>query len=72
MEEAGGSNPPEPTRLLRRTNVRSDASVRAIEARRFLSRYPERRPLDRLYVEQICDWLDIQLWILRTDEQFED
>lgn len=29
-------------------------------------------PLNRLYVEQFCDWLDLQLWTLRTDEKFED
>jgi 3'-phosphoadenosine 5'-phosphosulfate sulfotransferase (PAPS reductase)/FAD synthetase len=29
-------------------------------------------PLNRLYVEQFCDWLDVQLWTLRTDEKFED
>jgi 3'-phosphoadenosine 5'-phosphosulfate sulfotransferase (PAPS reductase)/FAD synthetase len=28
-------------------------------------------PLNRLYVEQLCDWLDVQLWTLRTDEKFE-
>jgi len=27
-------------------------------------------PLNRLYVEQFCDWLGIQLWTLRTDESF--
>ena len=27
-------------------------------------------PLNRLYVEQLCDWLGIQLWTLRTDESF--
>lgn len=29
-------------------------------------------PLNRLYVERFADWLDIQLWTLRTDEKFED
>jgi len=28
-------------------------------------------PLNRLYVEQLCDWADLQLWTLRTDEKFE-
>lgn len=27
-------------------------------------------PLNRLYVEQFCDWLGVQLWTLRTDEDF--
>jgi 3'-phosphoadenosine 5'-phosphosulfate sulfotransferase (PAPS reductase)/FAD synthetase len=27
-------------------------------------------PLNRLYVEQFCDWLGIQLWTLRTEESF--
>lgn len=27
-------------------------------------------PLNRLYAEQLCDWLGIQLWTLRTDESF--
>lgn len=27
-------------------------------------------PLNRIYVEQFCDWLGIQLWTLRTDESF--
>ena len=27
-------------------------------------------PLNRIYVEQFCDWLGIQLWTLRTDEDF--
>lgn len=27
-------------------------------------------PLNRLYVEQLTDWLDLQLWTLRTDESF--
>lgn len=27
-------------------------------------------PLNRLYVEQLCDWLEVQLWTLRTDESF--
>jgi len=28
-------------------------------------------PLNRIYVEQLADWLDVQLWTLRTDEKFE-
>lgn len=28
-------------------------------------------PLNRQYVEQLADWLDVQLWTLRTDEKFE-
>ena len=28
-------------------------------------------PLNRLYVEQLADYLDVQLWTLRTDEKFE-
>jgi len=27
-------------------------------------------PLNRLYVEQLCDWLGVQVWSLRTDESF--
>lgn len=27
-------------------------------------------PLNRLYTEQFCDWLGVQLWTLRTDEDF--
>lgn len=27
-------------------------------------------PLNRLYAEQFCDWLGVQLWTLRTDEDF--
>ena len=27
-------------------------------------------PLNRLYAEQFCDWLGVQLWTLRTDESF--
>jgi 3'-phosphoadenosine 5'-phosphosulfate sulfotransferase (PAPS reductase)/FAD synthetase len=27
-------------------------------------------PLNRLYVEQLCDYYDVQLWTLRTDESF--
>ncbi|MFP4218437.1 MAG: phosphoadenosine phosphosulfate reductase family protein [Salinarchaeum sp.] len=27
-------------------------------------------PLNRLYVEQLCDYFDVQLWTLRTDESF--
>ncbi len=27
-------------------------------------------PLNRIYTEQLCDWLGIQLWTLRTDESF--
>jgi 3'-phosphoadenosine 5'-phosphosulfate sulfotransferase (PAPS reductase)/FAD synthetase len=27
-------------------------------------------PLNRLYAEEFCDWLGIQLWTLRTDEDF--
>ena len=27
-------------------------------------------PLNRLYVEQLCDWAGVQLWTLRTDEDF--
>lgn len=27
-------------------------------------------PLNRIYAEQLCDWLGIQLWTLRTDESF--
>jgi 3'-phosphoadenosine 5'-phosphosulfate sulfotransferase (PAPS reductase)/FAD synthetase len=27
-------------------------------------------PLNRLYTEQFCDWLGVQLWTLRTDENF--
>jgi len=29
-------------------------------------------PLNRLYCEQFCDWLGVQLWTLRTEEKFED
>jgi 3'-phosphoadenosine 5'-phosphosulfate sulfotransferase (PAPS reductase)/FAD synthetase len=29
-------------------------------------------PLNRIYCEQLCDYLDVQLWTLRTDEKFED
>lgn len=29
-------------------------------------------PLNRLYVEQLADWLDVQLWSLRTDESFRE
>jgi len=28
-------------------------------------------PLNRIYVEELADWLDVQLWTLRTDEKFE-
>jgi 3'-phosphoadenosine 5'-phosphosulfate sulfotransferase (PAPS reductase)/FAD synthetase len=28
-------------------------------------------PLNRFYVEILADWLDIQLWTLRTEEKFE-
>lgn len=27
-------------------------------------------PLNRLYVEELCDYYDVQLWTLRTDESF--
>jgi len=27
-------------------------------------------PLNRIYAEQFCDWLGIQLWTMRTDEDF--
>lgn len=27
-------------------------------------------PLNRIYAEQFCDWLGVQLWTLRTDEDF--
>jgi len=27
-------------------------------------------PLNRIYTEQLCDWLGVQLWTLRTDESF--
>lgn len=29
-------------------------------------------PLNRLYVEQLCDAYDVQLWTLRTEEKFEE
>lgn len=29
-------------------------------------------PLNRIYVEQFCDWLGLQLWTLRTDESFRE
>lgn len=29
-------------------------------------------PLNRIYTEQFCDWLGVQLWTLRTDEKFEE
>lgn len=29
-------------------------------------------PLNRLYVEQLCDHYDVQLWTLRTDEDFRE
>jgi 3'-phosphoadenosine 5'-phosphosulfate sulfotransferase (PAPS reductase)/FAD synthetase len=29
-------------------------------------------PLNRLYVEELCDRYDVQLWTLRTDEKFEE
>lgn len=28
-------------------------------------------PLNRIYVEQLADWLGVQLWTARTDEKFE-
>lgn len=29
-------------------------------------------PLNRIYTEQFCDWLAVQLWTLRTDESFRE
>jgi len=29
-------------------------------------------PINRIYTEQLCDWLGVQLWTLRTDESFKD
>jgi len=29
-------------------------------------------PLNRIYVEELADWLGVQLWTLRTDEKFEE